>query len=158
MRRYDADEEELRHLFESINGVLLTGGEIADISYVRPCLASALLIVGSHHVCRNTPYGRAAKLLFEWAKEANDAGDNFPLYGTCQGFQLLCQLAAGNFNLKRRVQVGTSSLIVGGLGVYDDSPSKGLCGREQTSRVHEQSQGEPDVWSPTVTHVPLSRQ
>lgn len=42
--------------------------------------------------------------------EANDAGDHFPLYGTCQGFQLLSQLAAGNFTLKQRVKgcVGVS--------------------------------------------------
>lgn len=87
---YDTDEQELRHLFNSINGVLFTGGEITDIS--------------------NTPYGRTAKLIFEWAKQANDAGDTFPLYGTCQGFQLLCQLAANNFTLKQRVKgcVGVS--------------------------------------------------
>jgi len=87
---YDTDEQELRHLFESINGVLFTGGEITDIS--------------------NTPYGHTAKLLFRWAKEANDAGDHFPMYGTCQGFQLMCQLAANDFTLKQRVKgcVGVS--------------------------------------------------
>jgi gamma-glutamyl hydrolase len=59
---------------------------------------------------RNTPYGHTAKLLFRWAKEANDAGDHFPIYGTCQGFQLMCQLAANNFTLKQRVKgcVGVS--------------------------------------------------
>lgn len=29
--RYDIDEKELRHLFESVNGILLTGGEITDV-------------------------------------------------------------------------------------------------------------------------------
>lgn len=87
---YDTEEQELRYLFESINGILFTGGEITDIS--------------------NTPYGHTAKLLFRWAKEANDAGDHFPIYGTCQGFQLMCQLAANNFTLKQRVKgcVGVS--------------------------------------------------
>ena len=32
---YDTDEVELRHLFESINGLLLTGGEILDVAYVH---------------------------------------------------------------------------------------------------------------------------
>lgn len=88
--RYDVDEQELRRLFESVNGILFTGGEITDIS--------------------NTPYGKNARLLFQWAVEANDSGDHFPLYGTCQGFQLLSQLAADNFTLKRRVKgcVGVS--------------------------------------------------
>lgn len=87
---YDVDENELWHIFKSINGVLFTGGEIADIS--------------------NTPYGHTARLLYNWAKEANNTGDYFPLYGTCQGFQLLCQLAADNFTLKQRVKgcVGVS--------------------------------------------------
>jgi hypothetical protein len=43
---YDTDEQELRHLFESINGVLFTGGEITDISYGSPhslCVCVALL-------------------------------------------------------------------------------------------------------------------
>ncbi len=32
---YDTDEVELRHLFESINGLLLTGGEILDVAYAH---------------------------------------------------------------------------------------------------------------------------
>jgi hypothetical protein len=31
---YDLEEKELRHLFDSVNGLLFTGGEIEDVVYV----------------------------------------------------------------------------------------------------------------------------
>ena len=37
----------------------------------------------------------AARKLWQWAKEANDAGDVFPIHGTCLGFQLLVRRPAG---------------------------------------------------------------
>jgi gamma-glutamyl hydrolase len=37
----------------------------------------------------DSPYVIAARKLWTWAKEANDAGDVFPIHGTCLGFQLL---------------------------------------------------------------------
>merc|ERR1711879_15097 len=51
---YDTDEAELRHLFDSVNGVLLTGGEILDVA--------------------NSTYGKTARKLFQWAMESYDAG------------------------------------------------------------------------------------
>ena len=36
------------------------------------------------------------QLLYTWAKEANDKGDLFPIWGTCNGFELLTVLSSGD--------------------------------------------------------------
>ncbi|KAI4827167.1 hypothetical protein KUCAC02_030585 [Chaenocephalus aceratus] len=46
----------------------------------------------------NAINGRAAKIFYDLALKANDAGDYFPIWGTCQGFQQLSVLTA-NKNL-----------------------------------------------------------
>lgn len=79
-------EATLSKLFSSVNGILFTGGD--------------------NTLLPDTQYYKTAKTLYDWAKEANDKGgdrcsflliilgDFFPLWGTCQGFQLLSILAA----------------------------------------------------------------
>jgi hypothetical protein len=42
----------------------------------------------------DSPYVVAARKLWTWAREANDAGEVFPIHGTCLGFQLLHILEA----------------------------------------------------------------
>lgn len=37
----------------------------------------------------DAPYVITARKLFNWAVEANDRGDVFPIHGTCLGFQML---------------------------------------------------------------------
>ena len=41
-----------------------------------------------------SPYEKTAKILFNLAVKANDAGDVFPMWGTCLGFQMLMSLGA----------------------------------------------------------------
>jgi GMP synthase-like glutamine amidotransferase len=48
----------------------------------------------------NSPYGKTARKLFKWAKETNDTGQEFPIYGTCQGIQLMSMLATGKTEIK----------------------------------------------------------
>ena len=72
---YDATEEELTVLFKSINGLLLPGGG-ADLSNA-------------------TRIRRSGQHLYELAVAANDAGDTFPIWGTCMGFQFLSLLTSG---------------------------------------------------------------
>lgn len=43
----------------------------------------------------DSPYERTGKILFNLAVKANDAGDVFPLWGTCLGFQFLSSQGAG---------------------------------------------------------------
>ena len=67
--RFYASDEELRRLFKSINGLIFPGG-----------LTWLWL---------DSPYVLAARKLWTWAKEENDAGNPFPIHGTCLGHQLL---------------------------------------------------------------------
>ncbi|XP_045214855.2 gamma-glutamyl hydrolase-like isoform X2 [Mercenaria mercenaria] len=62
------------HIFKSINGVLFPGGGVDLI---------------------NSEYAKAAKILYTAALKATAAGDYFPMWGTCLGFQLLTALATG---------------------------------------------------------------
>jgi len=70
--RYDTDQTELEHLISSLNGVLFTGGGL-DLSL-------------------NTTYVETAMSIFKLSQKKPN--DYFPVWGTCQGFQLLNVLAA----------------------------------------------------------------
>ncbi|CAG5115263.1 unnamed protein product [Candidula unifasciata] len=65
--------EYYQKLFSVINGVFFPGGE-ADIS--------------------TGPYYQSGRYLYDMAIKANDAGDYFPIWGTCDGLQLLTYLTA----------------------------------------------------------------
>ncbi|KEP65085.1 UNVERIFIED_CONTAM: gamma-glutamyl hydrolase [Hammondia hammondi] len=65
-----ASEEEYREVFDSLDGLILPGGEAAIDK------ASAA-------------YYRATSLFLQWAKEANDAGHYFPVFGICLGFEAM---------------------------------------------------------------------
>uniref|UniRef100_A0A3B4W948 folate gamma-glutamyl hydrolase n=1 Tax=Seriola lalandi dorsalis TaxID=1841481 RepID=A0A3B4W948_SERLL len=75
--RINRTEEEYAKIFSSINGLLLPGGDV-DL--------------------QTSQFSRAAKIFYSLALKANDAGDYFPIWGTCQGFQQLSVLTA-NKNL-----------------------------------------------------------
>ena len=69
---YDASETELTELMGQINGLLFPGGG-SDLK-------------------NSTRLGRAGKILYDLAVKANNAGDFFPLWGTCMGFQFMALL------------------------------------------------------------------
>ncbi|XP_024126772.1 zgc:171566 [Oryzias melastigma] len=75
--RINLTDEEYTKIFQSINGLLLPGGDV-DI--------------------QTSQFSRVAKIFYTLAIRANDAGDYFPIWGTCQGFQQLTVLTA-NKNL-----------------------------------------------------------
>ncbi|XP_050393733.1 gamma-glutamyl hydrolase A [Patella vulgata] len=66
-------ESYYKNIFSQINGVLFPGGGVG--------------LVTSY-------YAHSGRYIYDLAKKANDAGDYFPLWGTCQGFQLLNNLTA----------------------------------------------------------------
>ncbi|XP_067083902.1 gamma-glutamyl hydrolase [Osmerus mordax] len=66
--------EEYEDIFKRINGLLLIGG------------ASAL---------ETSDFSRVAQIFYRLALTANDAGDVFPIWGTCLGLQLLTYLVTG---------------------------------------------------------------
>ncbi|XP_029961102.1 gamma-glutamyl hydrolase [Salarias fasciatus] len=65
---------EYENIFKKINGLLLIGGAVN---------------------LETSDFARVAKLFYKLALEANDAGDVFPIWGTCMGLQLLTVLVAG---------------------------------------------------------------
>ncbi|XP_031133126.2 zgc:171566 [Sander lucioperca] len=75
--RINRTEQEYTNIFYSINGLLLPGGDV-DL--------------------QTSQFSQAAKIFYDLALKANDAGDYFPIWGTCQGFQQLSVLTA-NKNL-----------------------------------------------------------
>ncbi|KAM9759862.1 gamma-glutamyl hydrolase [Menidia menidia] len=75
--RINQTEEEYAKIFSSVNGLLLPGGDV-DL--------------------QTSEFSRASRVLYNMALRANEAGDYFPIWGTCQGFQQLSVLTA-NRNL-----------------------------------------------------------
>uniref|UniRef100_A0A8C9XKR7 folate gamma-glutamyl hydrolase n=1 Tax=Sander lucioperca TaxID=283035 RepID=A0A8C9XKR7_SANLU len=71
--RINRTEQEYTNIFYSINGLLLPGGDV-DL--------------------QTSQFSQAAKIFYDLALKANDAGDYFPIWGTCQGFQQLSVLTA----------------------------------------------------------------
>jgi gamma-glutamyl hydrolase len=70
---YYTDDESANTLFESLNGVLFPGGANVKVPPV-------------------------AHLMYNKAVAANAAGDVFPLWGTCLGFEWLVELAGGTLD------------------------------------------------------------
>ncbi|XP_067673158.1 gamma-glutamyl hydrolase A-like [Haliotis asinina] len=98
-------------LFSHINGVLFPGGSVGIVS---------------------SDYAKAARILYDMAVKANDAGDHFPLWGTCQGFQLLTNLTARH-NLLQPVDASDISLP---LDLAPDAKSSRLLGRLSQKSLH----------------------
>lgn len=71
---FNAPPAETDRLFKGLNGLLFTGGGLS-LEY-------------------DTVYFKQALYLYNKAKALNDQGDVFPIWGSCQGFQLLHILAA----------------------------------------------------------------
>ncbi|XP_041793553.1 gamma-glutamyl hydrolase [Chelmon rostratus] len=65
---------EYKNIFRQINGLLLIGGAV-DLE--------------------TSDFARVAKIFYTLALRANNAGDFFPIWGTCLGMQLLTVLVAG---------------------------------------------------------------
>jgi gamma-glutamyl hydrolase len=73
---YDLPDADLKTLFSHLNGVLFTGGGLS--------------------LWPNTTYYKTAQKIYDMTLAANAAGDYFPLWGTCQGFQMLSILTAND--------------------------------------------------------------
>ena len=67
-------KEYYEQLFTGLNGLLLPGG------------SAPLVGTGG--------YAEVGQLFFDMAKKSTDAGDPFPIWGTCNGFELLTVLSS----------------------------------------------------------------
>lgn len=105
--RFYATDAELKRVFNSINGIVFPGG-----------LTWLWL---------DAPYVVAARKLFNWAVEANEAGDVFPIHGTCLGMQLLHILASN---------VSRNSLLIDTDSVAHPTTLKFVGDAAKTSRLY----------------------
>jgi gamma-glutamyl hydrolase len=87
---YKASKDELRLLFNSVNGLLLIGGS-TNMTEVDP----------ETNKTRLSAYSLQVKFLLDLAMEANDKGEYFPVWGTCQGYELLLLIMSENYDLLR---------------------------------------------------------
>jgi len=102
---YNSTLGELDQVFSQINGLLYAGG--ADI-------------------IDHTWYYNASLYLFRRAIKANEAGDYFPVWGTCLGFELMSMItAAGDFSILSRFDAENISLP---LKFSNQAPSSRLFG------------------------------
>ncbi|KRX07507.1 hypothetical protein PPERSA_11056 [Pseudocohnilembus persalinus] len=83
---YNGSEEQLRKLFKGINGILFTGGGL-DLGFDSPIENSGV----EYNI-----FTKNAGFLMDLAEKANDSGDFFPIWGNCQGFELMQIIKAGN--------------------------------------------------------------
>ncbi|XP_036953130.1 gamma-glutamyl hydrolase [Acanthopagrus latus] len=110
---------EYEDIFRKINGLIFIGGA-ADLE--------------------TSDFARVAKIFFKLAQTANDAGDFFPIWGTCMGMQLLTVLVAGQ-NLLTNT---TAENIAMPLNLTTEASS---------SRMFE---GFPSELMKALTHKPLT--
>jgi len=72
---WDADKDTLTAIFNTINGLLLPGGNIN---------------------LPDSKYEENTLILYNLTLAANEGGDFFPLWGTCQGFEQLVMMTSEN--------------------------------------------------------------
>lgn len=104
---YLASKNDLIKIMDSINGVLFTGGGIEDF--------------------QNNPFWITAQIVYNYVIERNSKGDYFPLWGTCQGFQVLCMLTANNLSVVTRFAFDSENLPLS-LDFTNVAPSSRLFG------------------------------
>ena len=84
----------LTRLFNSVNGLFIPGGG-TDLFKGEKEIQASNNTAGTQGPHELTDFAKAGIFLVKLAKEANDAGDYFPVWGTCLGFELLMLEAAG---------------------------------------------------------------
>lgn len=71
--------------------------------------SSVLFPGGATYFTNSNGYADAGQHIYEIAKELNSAGDYFPLFGTCLGFELMIILASGRGKDENRVSCNSHS-------------------------------------------------
>lgn len=88
------DDPNLKSLLAKISGVLFTGGSLdADLRFGHP-------------------YVDAAKMIYDYAVDRYANNDPFPIFGICEGHQLLALLAAGTHEVILESQYTTRNVAL----------------------------------------------
>ncbi|KAJ8037019.1 Gamma-glutamyl hydrolase [Holothuria leucospilota] len=104
------DDDYYEKLFNSINGVMWPGGGLDNLT--------------------GSGYGQAGKIFYDLAIKSNKAGDYFPIWGTCQGFELIVSLIAGKNVLAPLESIDKNlnvNLSPGNLNIAVVCKYSGLC-------------------------------
>lgn len=59
---------------------------------------------GATYFNQSDGYADAGQHIYEIAKQMNDRGDYFPIFGTCLGFELMIIIASGRGEVENRVK------------------------------------------------------
>jgi len=113
---FDAPTSQLNQLFSSLNGILFTGGEL-DLNL-------------------SEPYMKTANYFFNLALEANAKGDYFPIWGTCQGFQVLSILAAQNASVLEVNQFDSDNISLA-LNLTSEASHSRMFGPEMPDAIRQ---------------------
>ena len=128
--RYDLSDADLYELLDQINGVLFAGG------------ATPFFKAGTDEF---SPFYHTAKRIFEYSKRQKDQhGIEFPIFGICQGFEVIHQLA----NDDRR---DTLSKNV----IYNESRSMDLTPKGQDPKKTQVFKDFPPNLFDAMTREPL---
>jgi gamma-glutamyl hydrolase len=84
----NTSQDDLKSLFDSINGILFPGGGVSVVS---------------------SGYAAIGRAVVQMAMDAVDAGDYFPVWGTCLGFELLTTMVGGE-GILSQVDAGNYSI------------------------------------------------
>ena len=87
---------------------------------------NGLLIPGGASSIWGSAYSEASQYLFDLAKIANDAGDVFPVWGTCLGFEMLGAITTGGQRYLARCNSYDQAL---GLDLGQDWEQSNLLGQ-----------------------------
>lgn len=85
--RGNQPEEYYKEMVAFTNGILLPGGAVSFAT---------------------SQFARSAKFVWDMALKMNSAGDYYPIWGTCMGFQIMCNLTVG-VNLLRPTDSNNAS-------------------------------------------------
>ena len=91
----------LKYLFVESNKVTILCSSLFLLFYFGT--VHSVLFPGGASDLFDSPYERTGKILFNLAVKANKAGDVFPLWGTCLGFEFLSICGAGGGNIISKV-------------------------------------------------------
>ncbi|XP_049618546.1 gamma-glutamyl hydrolase isoform X1 [Syngnathus scovelli] len=69
---------------------------------------NGLLLIGGASNLETSDFARVSKIFYQLALKANEAGDYFPVWGTCLGMQLLTVLVSGHNLLTRATAVNVA--------------------------------------------------
>ena len=90
----DSSEEQIKEIFKQVNGVLFPGSVTSGRRKTFTTDNKEEEIDRPTNTSQN-----AARLLWDLAKQANDEGEVFPIWGTCLGFEWMLDFEADQSNV-----------------------------------------------------------